>query len=163
MLKLVKPILYILLLIANSNIIAQSESDKIAYRDVSLSGVNIGSDINCIFKKFGKPDSIIVSFNEMQDSWGKRYVYANSFFDVSNGRITGFKILNSTFLFDFGKIKIADDVKVLIKLFPKSYLNRYLDPRNNEIIKVRIGNSDDYCLFRIHENKIIEISTWQDL
>ena len=163
MVKSVKAILSFLLFIVNSNVIAQSEIDNIPVKQVSISGVSIGSDVTSILKKFGKPDSITLSFNEMHDIWEKRYEYENSFFIASDNHFKGFKILDSTFYFDFGKIKITDDEKKLKQLFPNSYKNRYLNSSNNELVKVRIGNSDDYCIFILQEKKIIEIHTWEDL
>lgn len=140
----------------------QSEYDEVRYEQITISGVGLGSRSNSLLIKIGKPDSTYYADNEMEDRKVDIYVYSKSSFFISNKLVDGFKVLDSNLCFDYGHLRVGDSSKKLDALFPVSFKNKYATRGEREVVRVRIGHSDDYVLFTISEGKIDEIATWRD-
>lgn len=143
-------------------ITAQTSDSVIDYKDISVNGVFLGSEKATFLEKFGRPDTTLRKTNEFQETPYYQYVYGESVFFVSNGRLDGFQILDSIYRLDNIDIKTGDPVSKLKTRFPAAFERQYRD-KNMVVVKVRIGQTDSYILFHCDDKVIRGFSTWDDL
>jgi hypothetical protein len=136
--------------------------DTISPKDVCISRVLIGSKKNNLLSSFGTPDSVISHIDEFEGTEFQEYIYLRSSFYIDNNVFYGFDIRDSIFQFDYGKIKVGDEIEVLEKEFPKSYSNRERG-ETETTIRVKINKTDSYILFFYNKQTITRIMLWNDL
>lgn len=136
--------------------------DTISQRDVCVSGVLIGSKKNELLNNFGNPDSVISHTDEFEGTAFQEYIYLKSSFYIVSNNFTSFDMRDNAFQFDYGKIKVGDQIEVIEKIFHKSYSKREVG-KFETTIRVKIGKSDSYVLFICCNQIITRIMSWDDL
>ena len=144
--------------------VAYQDINEVRPEDVSISGMQLGISMKDFKRKIGEPDSVVKEVNEFH---GFEYLvtYRNaSSYTFSDDKLDGFHLKDKGSFISIKnrKIQIGDQQGVLKELFPLSYKAKYKSSKDVEIVKVRFGNSDDYLLFKIVDNKIHSMLSWTD-
>lgn len=136
--------------------------NRVAFKEVGISGVNFGENQQEVIKKFGKPDSIFTKVNEFEGDNYLKFFYGTSGFNFENEKFSGFCISNDSFSFEPGKIKTGDKTEKLQEQFPRSFSNPY-EGEGGTKVKVRIDETDSYVIFTCYNGIITKFETWDDL
>lgn len=134
--------------------------DSVAVEFVTVRGVKIGDSEKKIMSILGQPDSVGLNVNEFDDSKFQEYFYENSSFYIRNHKVSGFTSESLPVVIKGDTIKMGDYADVLIKSFPNSVKSYEV---NRITVKIRLGSSDEFICFGIHDNVIRSYRTWIDL
>lgn len=135
--------------------------DSIAMQAITVSGIAFESSQKNLIRIIGKPDSIRSGVNEFNGDRLSYYYFGKSYFEFHKDKVIGFSIADAKFYFSESiRLRVGDRAEILQTPFPASFSSRYALEDNIEIVKVSIGSSDEYILFKISNNRIIWYGTW---
>ena len=141
----------------------KTEFNSIDRNDVIVSSYGLGDQI-----AKEKTDSIKSNFDPIIDQDTLFYFYfGKSYFEVTNGRVVGFKLLDNNLKIEFSNLKIGDTSETLKNEYPYSYSSKYQpSEKGTQIVRVNVTNggtlTDSFIHFEIDEELITSIYYWED-
>ncbi|THU39750.1 hypothetical protein FAM09_14755 [Niastella caeni] len=152
---------FLLCIVISSYAQFNDKYDTVDCLKVRINQLPLGEKKSTIIKAFGKPAKI-TKVESIDEEWYD-YHYKGSIIQVSpDGYLHGFEISDADFVLTYRstKIKIGDSVSVLKKLFPKSY--KEFNVKKSKYLRTRFGDTDEYLLFGIRNNRIVHFKNWFD-
>ncbi len=131
--------------------------------DVVVSSYNLGDSISK-----DEIDSLKINFDPIIDQDTLFYYYfGNSYFEVLNDKIIGFKLLDNNLKIEFSKLKIGDSTEALKKEYPQSFSSKYKPSEDpSEIVRISVANggqlTDSFIHFEFVNGIITSIYYWED-
>lgn len=89
----------------------------------------------------------------------------NKYFEVDEkSSVYGFKIYEQNTRLENFNVKVGDTKPYVVNQLRRAFYNLQKNALiYPNMIKVRIGDTDDYIVFKFHDNSLAEYETWSDL
>jgi hypothetical protein len=137
----------------------------IFYDTIDINGVKLYEDISIIYKKIGKPDSLVLGFDEICDRNDTLLYYSGNILTIMDNKLVGFNIINSKLKMKQLNISVGSHCAKIGKLYPKPCCGPKVRGDDDEewissglFIKMENGlMSDDFLSIMLKNNKIIRI------